>query len=238
MYLSRRKFTQVSLLTGASFATSVSFFFPKPVEAFSLDFLIKDASVDNVFTGLIAFAGIKIIDSLFPSTQPPAITVAENKFDQKGFNKAKTPYGRIKDDSVIWGQEKIETDPLIKSNVPNPGFAIAEEDNPEPILFTASTTVGIRTAMKVLKKEYKFSTNQINEILIPAREDFTDITTWQGDRDPAIGNNPNVGFTSYVAQNADVLRRYERLNSKLGQITMNINSPICKTNITTNVKFA
>lgn len=79
MLLTRRNFTKVALLGGASFATSSGIFFPKPAESFSLDFLIEDARVRNVMVGLVAYAGVRLVDAVFSPRQEtrPAITVAE-----------------------------------------------------------------------------------------------------------------------------------------------------------------
>jgi hypothetical protein len=239
MSISRRKFTKITLLGGAAFATSSSIFFPKPAESLSLDFLIKDAKIRNVWEGLIAYAGVKLIDTIFSPSQSmrETISVAENNFSQQGFSNDKTPLGRIRDDSIIWGQERRAVDPFTQSSIPNPGITIVEENNPEPTQFTASTTVGIQTAMKVLKEQYKLSLGDVKDILMPTQEIFEDITTWHGDNDPTIGKNPHVGFTNYRSRVAEVTRRYDRVNPKLGRIQMSIDSPQFNGSIITNIKF-
>ncbi|MDJ0600851.1 MAG: twin-arginine translocation pathway signal protein [Crocosphaera sp.] len=242
MTLSRRKFTKLALLSGASSATSSGIFFPKPAESFNLDFLIKDATSRQMFAGLIVYAGVKLIDTAFPPkpTTEKVITVAQNTLTENGFTEQRTEYGEIRDQSIIWGDEKQEFDPDISSNIPNPGFAIANNLDyyVPPSIFTASTVVGINTASKVLKEQHGLYPTEVGELLLPTHEISEDIGTWQGDNDPSIGNNPKAGFTIYRAKGAEVTRRYDRISEKLGKIQMYIDSPNYRGTITTNVRFS
>ena len=242
MTLNRRKFTKLALLSSASCTTSSGIFFPKPAESLNLDFLIKDASSRKMLTGLVVYAGVKIIDTVFtpkPATEK-AITVAQNTLTENGFTEQRTEYGKIRDQSIMFGDEKREFDPDSRSHIPNPGFAIANDLDGyiPPSIFTGSTVVGINTASKVLKEQYGFSPTEVGELLLPTQEIFEDITAWEGDNDPSIGKNPNVGFTIYRAKGAEVTRRYERMSPQLGKIQMYIDSPSYRGTITTNVKFS
>ncbi|MGK7956471.1 MAG: hypothetical protein AB4063_14665 [Crocosphaera sp.] len=98
--------------------------------------------------------------------------------------------------------------------------------------------MGINTASKVLKEQEGFSPTEVGELLLPTQELFEDITTWQGDNDPSIGKNPNVGFTVYRSKGAEVTRRYDRISPELGKIQVQIDSPSYKGIIITNVQFS
>ncbi|MBD1815408.1 hypothetical protein NDA07_19615 [Microcoleus vaginatus DQ-U2] len=54
MSLSRRQFNRIVIWGGASFAASATsgIFFPKPAEAYSLEFPISALSADRVFNGI------------------------------------------------------------------------------------------------------------------------------------------------------------------------------------------
>jgi hypothetical protein len=244
MTINRRKFTKLTVLGGASFATSSGILFPKPAESFSFDFLIYNATTQKVFASLVNYAGVKIIDAIFDSPTQTAINTTEQKLEQQGFNQNKTEYGKVSDTSVLWGKERQESQQNLGLNInsPNPGFAVQNTQDyyAKPSLFTASTSVGIDRAAKYLAQQQKLSPEQVKDILIPWQEVFVfeDITSWQGDKDPTIGTNPNAGFTAYRARQGEVTRRYDRVSPELGIITLFINSHLYNGTITTNVKFA
>lgn len=242
MTINRRKFTKLAILGGASWGASRGIFFPKPAEAFSLDFLINQATTRNVFNNLLTYAGVKTIEAIFAPPTQTAIDTTQAKLEQEGFKQNKTKYGQVSDTNVMWGQERQESQHNLGLNLiaPNPGFAVqnTQDYNAKPALFTASTSVGIDRAATILTQQQKLSPNQVQDILIPWQEIFEDITSWQGDRDPSIGNNPNVGFTAYRARQGEVTRRYDRVSPELGIITFFIDSQMFNGTITTNVKFA
>ena len=51
--LDRRKFTKLAILGGTSVAVSSGIFFPKPTEALSFDFLLKQEELLNIFFDLV-----------------------------------------------------------------------------------------------------------------------------------------------------------------------------------------
>jgi hypothetical protein len=241
MTINRREFSKLALLCSASFASS-GIFFPKPAEAFSLDFLVDRATTRNVFASLLTYAGIKAVDAIFtPSTQT-VINTTQQKLEQQGFKQNKTKYGKVSDADIIWGQERQESQQNLGLNIvaPNPGFAVQNTQDyyAKPALFTASTSVGIDRAAQILARQQKLSPEQVKDVLIPWQEVFEDITSWQGDKDSTIGNNPNVGFTAYRARQGEVTRRYDRVSPELGIVTFFIDSYLFNGTITTNVKFA
>jgi hypothetical protein len=242
MNLDRRKFTKLAILGGTSFVASSGILFPKPAESFSLDFLVNNATTRNVFSNLLAYAGLKVIDAIFDPPAQTVINTTEQKLEREGFNQNKTKYGQVSDTNVIWGQERQENQQNLGLNInaPNPGFAVQNTKDyyGKPALFTASTSVGIDRASTILAQQQKLSPEQIKDILIPWQEVFEDITSWQGDKDPTIGNNPNVGFTNYRARQGEVTRRYDRVSPELGIITFFVNSHLFNGTITTNVKFS
>ena len=242
MTINRRKFTKLAVFGAASCATSSGIFFPKPAEAFRLDFLIDKATSRNVFANLLTYAGVKVIDKIFAPSEQSVINTTQQKLEQEGFNQNQTDYGKISDTNVIWGQERLESQQNLglDINAPNPGFAVQNTKNyyAKPALFTASTSVGIDSALKILAQQERLSPEQVQDLLIPWQEVFEDITSWQGDQDPTIGNNPNVGFAAYRARQGEVTRRYDRVSPELGIVTFFINSHLYNGTITTNVKFA
>ncbi|MEL6440646.1 MAG: twin-arginine translocation pathway signal protein [Cyanobacteria bacterium J06621_8] len=242
MTINRRKFTKLALFGTASCAASSGIFFPKPAEAFSLDFLIDKATSRNVFASLLTYAGVKAIDAIFAPPTQTAINTTQQKLEQEGFEQNQTEYGQVSDTNVMWGQERQESQHNLGLNIvaPNPGFAVQNTQDyyAKPALFTASTSVGIDSASKILAQQQRLSPEQVKDILIPWQEVFEDITSWQGDRDPTIGENLNVGLTAYRARQGEVTRRYERVSPELGIVTFFVDSHLFNGVITTNVKFA
>lgn len=242
MTINRREFTKLALLGSASCAVSSGILFPKPAEAFTLDFLIAQATTRNVFANLLTYTGVKTVDAIFAPPTQTVINTTQAKLEQEGFNQNKTEYGQVSEQSVLWGQERQESQQNLGLNIvaPNPGFAVqnTQDYEAQPALFTASTSVGIDGAAKILTQQQKLSPEQAKDVLIPWQEIFQDITSWQGDRDPTIGNNPNVGFTAYRARQGEITRRYDRVTAELGIITFFIDSYFFNGTITTNVKFS
>lgn len=241
MAINRRKFTKLSLLGGASIAASSGIFFPKPAESFEIKLPISKATSGNIFGALLTYVGVKIIDAVIDSQIQTKIETAEEKLEQNGYNQNRTLNGTISDNEVMWGNEKPENQQSVGLNkiVPNPGFAIQSTQDlfAPPKIFTASTSVGIYEASQILSQQHKLTPEQIQDILIPWRENFEDITTWFGDRDPTIGSNPNVGFTDYEARQGSVLRRYERLEADLGRVKLDIKSPYFNGRIIADIDF-
>ncbi len=77
----------------ASFIT-YGILFPKPAESFSLDFLVNNATTRNIFTNLLAYAGVKAIDAIFDPPAQTVINTTEQKLEREGFNQKKPNTGK------------------------------------------------------------------------------------------------------------------------------------------------
>ncbi len=238
MSINRRKLIRITLLGGTSFATTSSIFFPKPAQAFELNFLLSNKTVQKVFTDIISYAAYRVIDNaLSPRTNRRtqlAVQRAERKFLEREFTDDQTPFAQTGTSGLLWGRERQET------LGPNAGLAIVQRDY-NTAQFSGSTSVGIDEGMKVLTDE-GFSPPEVNAFMIPVRTEFEDWGTWSGDRDPTIGRNENVALASYRTLRGRVVRRYELLEpgaGGLGRVTMTVEAqgqPIRR--ITTNVRFS
>ena len=242
MTISRRKFTKLTIIGGASVAASSGIFFPKPAESLEINIPISKASSSNIFGALLTYAGVKIIDAVLSPPAQSKVDNAEETLEQEGYNQNRTQNGTISDRDVIWSQEKQENQQLVGLDkiVPNSSVAIQDTEDlfVPPKIFTSSTSLGVSEVSAILAQQHKLTSEQIKDILIPWQENFEDITTWYGDLDPTIGKNPNVGLTDYEAQQGHVLRRYERLEAGLGRVKFNIESPYYNGRITANIDFS
>ncbi len=238
MSINRRQFTKLAVFGGIS-ATTCGIFFPKPAESFALDFLVSNKTVQNVFKDLLVYTGARVIDSILPERTNQrtrsVVESADREFVKRNYTEDKTPFAGFGEEDLLWGRQRGE------ELGPNPGFAIVDPSNSNSVAqFTGSTTVGIDGAMKILADQ-KLSPNEIQASLIPWRVEFEDWGTWEGDKDPFIGKNPNVSLASYRTRIGQVIRRYELLEpgkGGLGQIRLIVeaaNQP--KRVITTQVRF-
>lgn len=246
MTINRRKFTKLTLLGGASFATSSGILFPKPAESFEINLPIGKATSSNIFEGLLAYAGVKIIDAIFDPPTQSVIQGTEQELEQEGFNQSRTSNGKLGDTSVIWGQDKSESQQPVglDINVPNSGFAIQNIKDlyQFPKIFTASTSVSLGKATEILSKQAKLMPDQIQDLIFPWSSnenfEFYDISTWLGDEDTSASNHSsNTGLINYRTRQGQVARRYERLEAGLGRIKFDIESSLYNGRIVTYVDF-
>ncbi|MEM8723055.1 MAG: hypothetical protein AAGE84_27850 [Cyanobacteria bacterium P01_G01_bin.39] len=246
MSIYRRKFTKITLLGGASFAASSGILFPKPAESFEINLPIGKATSSNIFEGLLAYAGVKIIDAILDPPTQSVIQGTEQELEQEGFNQNRTSNGKLGDSNVIWGQDRTESQQPVGLNksVPNPGFAIQNTKDlfQFPKIFTASTSVSLEQATEILFKQVKLMPEQIQDLIFPWSSndnfEFSDVTSWLGNQgSSASDNSSDTGLINYRTRQGQVARRYERLEAGLGRVKFDIESPLYNGRIITYVDF-
>lgn len=227
MSINRRKFTQMALLSSASYAATSGIFFPKPAEAYSVDFLLKNLSARNVLGDLLQFATAKIIGEVAsPPTDPTTASViraADNKFLKRDFTKDKTKLaltGASSSNTWLWGRQKQER------LGPNIGFGFVQKylNDLSSATISGPTMAGIHATTKILAAQ-KMSPNEIAGSLIPVRSQFDDFITWEGDNDPEIGTSSRPGFNSYRTTLGEVSSRYDLIkpgSSGYGEVQLTI----------------
>lgn len=210
MTLNRRKFTRNILLGSASFATTSSFFFPRPAETYNLDdFQLSQATSGNIFNSILNFTDLQSLGNTLPpidSAIEATVQITEDEFVRREFVQGKTPFAQANlgfEAGVLWGRQKQEV------LGPNPGFATAQKIQGEPIrtAFSGSTTVGLHGAVQILNDE-NLSPSDISRFIIPTRVQFEDWGTWEGDAAP--GSEPTQSsVTNYRTRTGEVTRFYE-----------------------------
>jgi hypothetical protein len=211
MTLTRRNFLKVSALSGASFVTTSSLFFQKPAEAYSINYLLSNATVDSIFNNIVQTAiATDITETLTPDLNPiitAAVQSTQAEFTQREFNIDQTPYAqRLSNrNQPIWGRQKQE------EVGPNPGFGTIQivRNRATPIAFSGSTTVAIDRAVAILSSDARLSPVELDGSLIPIREQFEDWGTWTGDIDPRTGRFLGTSLTNYQTRLGEVTRRYQ-----------------------------
>ncbi|NET36614.1 MAG: hypothetical protein F6K19_32065 [Cyanothece sp. SIO1E1] len=105
----------------------------------------------------------------------------------------------------LWGQQRQE------SLGPNPGFGTVQvqRNRVQAIAFTGSTTAGIDSAIQILGTDNSLEATELDNALIPVREQFEDWGTWAGDVNPRTGEIiSTTSLTAYETRYGSVLRRY------------------------------
>jgi hypothetical protein len=242
MSLSRRKFIQSTLLGTASFATTSGIFFPKPAEAYSLDFNLSQSTSSNIFNDVLSYTDIQLLGETLSSTEQvigAAVQFTEEEFIQRQFTQDKTPFANTDlsiAPGVLWGRQKQET------LGPNAGFATVQTEEGEPIraTFSGSTTVGLHGAVRVLADQ-RLSPSDISKYLIPTRVQFEDWGTWEGDVAGSSGSTSSTSLTSYRTRRGEVFRQYRLIEpgpGGFGVIHMVIEGELePRRDITITVKF-
>ncbi|MDV3348347.1 hypothetical protein SPB21_33345 [Leptothoe sp. ISB3NOV94-8A] len=212
MSFNRRKFIVTSTLGSLSFAKTSSFFFPKPANAYSLNYrLSQDGRADAVFR---TFREVNIAQgetaNLPPETNSVVAEVVQSvqqEFTNRSYTDSATPFskrlGNV--DNPLWGRQRNER------LGPNPGFGTIQVVNNfvSPIAFTGSTTAGVDRGMQVLGGDEHLDALELDGALVPTRNRFEDWGTWDGDVDPNTGEylGPS-SITSYETRFGSVTRLY------------------------------
>lgn len=221
MSINRRKFNRIALLGGASFATSSGIFFPKPAEAYSLEFPLKALSAGKVFDELLRYSAARAIPGVLSpilqgrsnfenQIEPGAASVirsADKVLVNRQFTNNRTELARAGTGaatSLLWGRQRQE------NLGPNVGFGFVQkyEDSFTDAKISGPTMTGIYNAQKVLVDQ-RLTPDEIAGSLLPVRSTLDDLGSWAGDNDPSVGLKSGVGFTQYQTASGMVTSRYD-----------------------------
>ena len=216
MSISRRKFTKLAVLGGASLATTSGIFFPKPAEAFIIGFILRALTSRAVFGSLLRFAAGRIIrgalsDAFGPSEEELlAIQLADRDFVERQFRENKTELARAQT-TILWGQQRQD------KWGPNVGFGFVQKYQGETSTakITGPTLTGIHVATQVLAKQ-GLPPNELADSLLPVLSQFDDWCSWEGDSFPDATGNRNVCFQNYRTVLGEVTSRYELIQPGRG----------------------
>ena len=216
MSISRRKFTKLAIIGGASLATTSGIFFPKPAEAFIFGFFLRALTSRAVFGTLLRFAAGRIIrgalsEGFGPSEEELlAIQLADQDFVERQFRENKTELARAQT-NIFWGQERQD------KWGPNVGFGFVQKYEGETTTakITGPTMTGIHVATQVLGKQ-GLPPNLIADSILPVLSQFDDWCSWEGDTFPDGTGNRNVCFQNYRTVLGEVTSRYELIQPGRG----------------------
>lgn len=224
MSISRRQFNRMTLLSGVSFAASSGIFFPKPAEAYSLEFPLRSLSANKVFNDILRYSAATVIPGVLSPILRQAsnfeneieqgaasvIRSADREFVQRQFIRERTELARAgvgATTSLLWGRQKQE------KLGPNVGFGFVQkfQDGFTDAKISGHTMAGIYNAQKVLVDQ-RLTADEIAGALLPVRssldEDESIWGTWEGDNDPSMRNS-GVHFSQYRTASGEVTSRYD-----------------------------
>ncbi len=185
MSLSRRQVNRMIIWGGASFAAAKTsgIFFPKPAEAYSLEFPLSAFSANGVFNGLQQYCGVKPVAGVLSSILqdngngsndiPPdaanRIRMADTEFVRRRFTSnptelAQNGSGVDTSKSLLWGRQKQED---VGANV-GFGFVQKFQDQYSDAKISGPTLCGIHNAQKVLADQ-RLTPPDIANLLLPIR---------------------------------------------------------------------
>lgn len=211
MKQTRRKFLKNVAAGTATFAGTSGIFFPKPAISSTINYLLSaDGTSDavfNTFTASNVAQGASA--SLPPETDPAIVNVVQDvqaRLVADSFTENQTPFSKRLNNvnRPLWGRQRNE------SLGPNPGFGTVQiqRNRVEPIAFTGSTTAGIDRAILILSDE-NYTSEELDNALLPVRERFEDWGSWAGDVDPNTGEIiSTTSLADYETRYGSVLRRY------------------------------
>ena len=213
MTLNRRKFIKTAALGGASVAGSSGIFFPKPANAYSINYLLSlDGRSDAVFNNFLQTnIARNVSDTVMTDNNAvrAAVQSTQQQFNDRAFNDNPTPFAQRlgNPNTPIWGRQRQE------EVGPNPGFGTVQivRNLAKPIAFTGSTTAGIDRAVLILKGDEKLNPLEVDNALIPLEEEFEDFGTWLGDIDARTGQPTGSSLTRYGTSYGHVIKQYSVL---------------------------
>jgi hypothetical protein len=239
----------MALLGGASFASTSGIFFPKPAEAYSLEFPLQALSTGKVFNSFQRYSAAQAIPGVLSEILEGESTsrgqveleaasvirsadrvLRENQFIQNRTELARAGGGAAT--SLLWGRQRQE-------NVgPNVGFGFVQkyQDSVTDAKLSGPTVIGIYNSQIVLADQ-RLTPDEIAGSLLPVRSTYDDeaLYSWAGQK------NSGVGFTQYRTALGEVFSRYEVIEPGSGgfgrvQITMESESQP-RRDIIVKVKF-
>jgi hypothetical protein len=227
MSISRRQFNRIIIWGGASFAASATsgIFFPKPAEAYSLEFPISALSADRVFNGIQKYCGAQPIpgvlspilqgntnvSSKIEASAANVIRTADQEFVARNFTSKRTELALTGEGSQgnrtisrLWGRQRQD------KFGPNVGFGFVEKVNDQysDSKISGPTMCAIDNAQRVLADQ-RLTPPEIAASLLPTRSRLDDWGSWGGDADASAGRNPGAVFAQYDTAGGTVTSRYD-----------------------------
>ncbi|HAO12900.1 MAG TPA: Tat pathway signal protein [Planktothrix sp. UBA8407] len=227
MSISRRQFNRIIIWGGASFTASATsgIFFPKPAEAYLLEFPISALSADLVFNGIQKHCGAQAIpgvlspiiqgnidvSSKIESAAANAIRTADQQFVDRNFTSKRTELAITgsgsnfaSDTSRLWGRQRQD------QVGPNVGFGFVQkwQDQYSDSKISGPTMCAIHNAQKVLADQ-RLTPPEIAASILPTRSRLDDWGSWSGDADTSVGRNPGAVFSQYDTASGTVTSRYD-----------------------------
>jgi hypothetical protein len=199
MGFTRRQFNRAALATSASAAaSSYNFFFPRPAEAYQVEFRLADLSTRAFFNRLKQYAtaeekagalsailrGENNVDGIPQSAisviRDADATLQDRNFTQRGTELAQTNSGTV---SRLWAKQQLEN---VGVNVGSCFVQMYEGDFTDAKLAGPFVTA-IHQALPILAREDKLSPEEVASFLLPVRSlvDQDDLVNWFGDNGTA-----------------------------------------------------
>jgi len=198
MSISRRQFNRVALFGGAAVASSsYNFFFPKPAEAFSDIFSLRDLSSQKFFEKLQKYASAKertgVLTAVLEGrpnrldkTAPGAIPIiqeADKTLRSKNFIQSRTELAEAGNGGVsrLWARQKRED---VGANVGS-CFVQAYQGDFYSSKLAGPFTTAIHRALPILFHDARLKQPDIASILLPVRSlvddnSGDDLSSWFG----------------------------------------------------------
>ena len=199
MGFTRRQFNRAALATGASAAASShSFFFPRPAEAYQVEFRLADLSTRAFFSRLKQYAtaeekagalsailrGENNVDGI-PLGAATVIRDADATLQDRNFTQRGTELAQTNGDTVsrLWAKQQLEN---VGVNVGSCFVQKYEGDFTDAKLAGPFVTA-IHQALLILAKEDKLSPEEVASFLLPIRSlrDQDDLVNWFGNNGTA-----------------------------------------------------
>ncbi len=201
MGISRRQLNRFVLFGGTSLAsTTYRFFFPKPAEAYSLEFPLRElssAAVFNRFQNLSAARALPgALSSILQGSsggvapgEAGTIRAADQVLRANRFVQDRTELAKVGGNvtgSLLWGRQRQDLEG------PNVGFGFVQqfENAFTDAKLSGPTMAGIHNAQKVLAAQ-RLGPREISGSILPVRSTYDDLGGWTGE------NNSGVSFTQY-----------------------------------------
>lgn len=245
MTLSRRKFAKHLLLGTGSFASSVGFFFPRPAEAYSMNFSTIGFSTSQVFgrlrnlSGALSIPGAlnNILDGQNLSsnginpTESSLIRSSDQILRHQGFEQGVTELASAGfgiRQNLLWGRQRQE------QQGQNAAFGFVQEQNNEVTnaRIAGPAMAAIHNAQLILADQ-RVTPQETAGALLPVRTTFDNLYGWSGD-------NGRAAFSQFRTALGEVTIRYDILDGgRSGRIRMTVEAEEMPTrNIIINLQFA
>lgn len=245
MTLNRRQATKYLLIGSGSLITGTGIFFPKPVEAYTMGFSLRNFSTSGVLSRLRSLSGASTIpgalgnildgqnisNSEINNTESSLIRSSDQTLRHQGFERSVTELASAGfgiNRNLIWGRQRQEQ---LGQNV---GFGFVQEQNNEitNARIAGPAMAAIHNAQLVLADQ-RVAPQETAGALLPVRTTFNNLDGWSTD-------NGRAAFSQFRTALGEVTIRYDILDGgRNGRIDVTVEAEEMPTrNITINLQFA